>query len=116
MEQNTFNTGTPGLQQPVPNATGVLVLGILSIVFCWCYGVVGIILGIVALVLAGKGKAAYDANPGAYTESSLKNLNAGKICAIIGLALNVLWLIYIVVIIAAVGLDALTDPSRMRMR
>ena len=39
----------------VPNGTGVLVLGILSIVFCICT-IVGIILSIIALVLHKKDK------------------------------------------------------------
>ena len=28
-------------KKDLPNATAVLVLGILSLVFCWCYGFVG---------------------------------------------------------------------------
>ena len=30
----------------------------------------------------------YQANPSMYTESSLKNINAGKICAIIGIVIS----------------------------
>ena len=37
-------------QQQLPNATAVLVLGIISIVGCFCYGIIGLILGIIALV------------------------------------------------------------------
>lgn len=37
----------------LPNSTLVLVLGILSLIFCWCYGFVGLILGIIAVVLSG---------------------------------------------------------------
>lgn len=33
-------------KKDLPNATAVLVLGILSLVFCWCYGFVGLVLGI----------------------------------------------------------------------
>ena len=32
-------------KKDLPNATAVLVLGILSLVFCWCYGFVGLVLG-----------------------------------------------------------------------
>ena len=28
-------------KKDLPNATAVLVLGILSLVFCWCYGLSG---------------------------------------------------------------------------
>ncbi len=41
-------------KQELPNSTGVLVLGILSIVFCWCYGIPGLVLGIIALVMSKK--------------------------------------------------------------
>ncbi|HRH38859.1 MAG TPA: hypothetical protein PK760_10965, partial [Flavobacteriales bacterium] len=59
-----FQQSTGG-QQPVPNATTVLVLGILSIVFCWCYGFIGLILGIIAVSISGKAKKIYEANPSA---------------------------------------------------
>lgn len=90
---------------PVPNAVAVLVLGILSIVTCACYGFPGVILGIIALVLAKKGKKAYDLNPEAYSPSSLSNLNGGKICAIIGLIVSSLhalvYVFYIILFIIA---------------
>lgn len=86
---------------PVPNATGVLVLGILSIVFCWCYGLVGVILGVVALILAHTGNKAYITSPSSFSESSYKNLKAGKICAIIGLSIS--GLIFILMVIAVLS-------------
>jgi uncharacterized membrane protein len=80
----------------LPNATAVLVLGIISIVGCCCYGVVGIVTGIVALVLHKKDKALYESNPVAY-EASFKNSNAGKICAIVGLILSSLYIIGLII-------------------
>lgn len=79
----------------LPNASAVLVLGILSIATCWLYGIVGIILGIIALVLHKKDNELYKSNKSAY-EVSFKNSNAGKICAIIGLCISALFLIYII--------------------
>ena len=35
-------------QQKLPNVTLILVLGIASIILCWCYGVLGLILSIIA--------------------------------------------------------------------
>ena len=90
-------------QVPIPNSTGVLVLGIISIALCWCYGIVALTCGIIAIVLANKGKALYDANPSAYTLSSFNNLKGGKICAIIGLCLGALYLIFIVVYLVILG-------------
>ncbi len=71
----------PKPQQPLPNATAVLVLGILSIVICF-------ITGIIALVMAKKELALYNANPELYTESSYNSVKTGRICAIIGIVLQ----------------------------
>lgn len=103
-----------GMQQALPNATAVLVLGIVSIVLCCCYGILGLIPAIIALVLSKKDKALYAANPGVYTESSFKNLNAGRVCAIIGLVLNILTLIYYAAIIIIFGTGMLSDPQAMQ--
>jgi len=83
-------------QQPVPNSTAVLVLGIISIPVCFCYvlfGVPGLTLSIISMILSNKAKKAYDENPSAYTTTSLSNLKAGRICAIVGLCLNSLCLL-----------------------
>ncbi len=90
-------------QVPLPNATAVLVLGICSIVLCACAGIVGLICGIIALVLASKATAQYNENPSNYTTSSFGNLKGGKICAIIGTILSALYFIYYIVIIVFVG-------------
>ncbi|MCC6837094.1 MAG: hypothetical protein IT234_01035 [Bacteroidia bacterium] len=80
-----------------------MVLGIISIVACFCYGIIGVILGIIALVLASKANTLYQQNPGMYTEASFKNLKAGKICAIVGLCLSALYFIFIIVYIVILG-------------
>ncbi|MES2133746.1 MAG: CCC motif membrane protein [Bacteroidota bacterium] len=104
MEENKFSnqppqygqppvnpTNTQFGQSPVPNSTAVLVLGILSIVLCFCYGIIGIVLGIIAVVLGSKGIALYKANPNGYSLASYNNIKAGRICGIIGLILSVLY-------------------------
>lgn len=101
-------------QRPLPNATPVLVMGILSIVTCFCYGILGLILGIIAIVLAGKDNQLYKASPNEYTLASFKNMNAGKICAIIGIILSLLYLIMTIAVIAIIGTDALGNPDEMR--
>lgn len=58
----------------LPNATTVLVLGILSIVSCICYGFFGMILAIIALVIANKDKQRYLLDPDSYSLSSYRNL------------------------------------------
>lgn len=104
------------LQRPLPNATPVLVLGILSILLCICYGFLGIILAVIALVLAAKDKRLYTAGPEAYTLASWKNLKAGRICAIIGLILSVLFIAYLVFIVSLIGIENLSDPERIMQR
>jgi hypothetical protein len=83
-------------EQQLPNSTGVLVMGILSIIFCWCWGVIGLILGIIGLILGGKSKKLYRENPGLYSEASWKNLNAGYICSLIGTILSALWMAVVI--------------------
>ena len=85
----------------LPNATAVLVLGILSIVTCCCYGIIGLVLGIVALVLASKDMKLYSENPELYL--NYKNLNIGKILSIIGIVLSSIYLILTVYLYVVVG-------------
>ncbi|MFT5860851.1 MAG: hypothetical protein ACI865_002967 [Flavobacteriaceae bacterium] len=101
----TENSNTGYAQQvPIPNAVGVLVLGIISIVGCILYGVPGLICGIISLSLHRKVKEIYLSNPAKY-ESSYKNAKAGQICAIIGTSLSALYLLIVIVavLIAASG-------------
>jgi len=86
-----------GPQQTLPNSTGVLVLGILSILFA---GIIGLILGIIALNLAKKAKFDYDRSPMIYTPGSYSTAKAGKVCAIIGISISVLAFIIIITFVA----------------
>jgi hypothetical protein len=118
-EDSSFQQPTPimptgGMQPQIPNATTVLVLGILSIVLCCCYGIFGIASGIIALIMHKQALALYQANPTAYSIASYKNLNAGKICAIIGVILSALMLIYVVFVFLIYGAAALSNPSMFR--
>lgn len=101
------------MQRPLPNATAVLVLGILGIVFTCCYGG-GLILCIIALVLYSKDNNLYVANPALYTEASFKNAKSGRVCAIIGLCLSVLYIIIIIVVVALVGISGLSNPEAIK--
>lgn len=106
--QNIFNDGP---QQNLPNATAVLVLGIISIVGCFCYGIVGIVCGIIALVLAKKDNRLYLVNPSMYKASSYSNLKAGKVCAIIGLIVSAIYLLLVIIVVAMVGMAGLMNPA-----
>ncbi|HNS16621.1 MAG TPA: CCC motif membrane protein [Bacteroidales bacterium] len=88
------------VQEVLPNSTAVLIMGILSIIVC-CG--LGLVLSIIALVMASKGKRLYEANPGKYAEGSYNNMKAGKICAIIGLIINLLVSLYYLIVIVIIG-------------
>lgn len=94
-----------------PNATVALVLGIISIVTSLCYGIPGLICGIIALILAAKGVKMVASNPNQYTESSVKNLNAGKICGIIGTIFSSLIILVFAVYIFILGAAIATTGS-----
>lgn len=117
MENNTNNqfsqnNPNPKMQYhpPVPNATAGLVLGILSIVFSFCYGIVGLILGIVGLIQANKAIQLYESNPDAYYPSSYENAKAGRVTSIIGLVLSSLVFIYIIFVLVLIGSVFSTIP------
>lgn len=98
-------------QRDLPNSTTVLVLGILSLIFCWCYGFIGLILGIIALVIAGNQRRIYLESPSEYTDNSFRNVNSGRTCAIIAICISafivVFWILMIMGILA-LGLGAAT--------
>ena len=79
-----------GYAQPHPRGTLILVLGIISI-FCF-----GIILGPIAAVMGKNALTEIDANPGAYTNRGLVQVGM-----ILGIVAIVLWVIGLIVQIAA---------------
>ena len=99
-------------QVALPNAGAVLALGIISIVGCCCtYGIVGIICAIIALVMAKSAIEQYNADPQRYTQSSYQNVNSGRICAWIGLIPSILYILFMIVLIAIFGFAIFSDPS-----
>ena len=106
---------TPGnAPANLPNATAVLVLGILSIVLAFCYGIFGVVCGIIGLMLANKDRRAYLATPELFSPSSYSTLNAGRTCSIIGLILGALFLLIILFYIIFFGtfiMEALRSGS-----
>jgi len=82
-------------QQKLPNSTLILILGILSIVgCCFSWGIAGIILAIIVLVLSKKATATYLENPELYT--GFQNVKTGKILAYIGLGLGIITLLAVI--------------------
>jgi len=88
-------------KRELPNSTLILVFGILSIIGCCCYGVAGVVFGIIALVMSKKAMEIYNAQPELYT--GYQNVKTGRILAIIGLVLSALSLISTIVMFLFYG-------------
>ena len=107
IDQNTEDAPfAPIAQVPIPNSQGILILGIFSLVTTVCCTFiffVGIVLGIIAVAMSGKAVEIYQQNPKAYTTASYKNVNAGRICGIIGIVLGGAILLFGIIMIIVMG-------------
>lgn len=98
-------------RQELPNSTLILIFGILSIIGCCCYGIVGLVFGITAMLMAQKATNIYNENPEMY--NGYQNVKTGKILAIIGIVLSALVLIIgIVSLIIFGGLEGIQEMQR----
>lgn len=98
--------------QKLPNATTVLILGIVSIVTCCCYGIIGLITGGIGLMMASKDLKLYNENPELY--SNYNNLKIGRILCIIGIILSALYLVYVIFLFSVIGMEGLQNPELMQ--
>lgn len=99
---NTYYQSTPVVENVSGNKAngmqiGSLICGIISILICCCYGVPSIIAGIIGLILAIMGNKQGKHGVG----------TAGLVCSIIGLVLGSVYVILLVLGIAAGGLSEL---------
>jgi hypothetical protein len=94
-------------KQKLPNSTAILVLGILSILTCCCWGIIGLSLGIVALILAKKDLVLYYEKPEQY--EGIANINTGRILAIIGIVLSSIYLLANIYMYAVWGEEGIKD-------
>ncbi len=101
-------------KQKLPNGTLILILGIISIITCCCYGIIGLICGIIAIVLASSATKTYQLNPELYT--GYGNVKAGKIMAIIGIILNVIYIGILIWYISFFGWEVLNNPEIMQQK
>ncbi len=101
-------------KQKLPGASTALVLGICSIVTaCCCYGLIGIILGIIGLNSAKKAKVAYEENPEQY--DGMANANAGRITSIIGIVIGALYIVYLIFLIVTIGFAGIMEQNQQLM-
>lgn len=99
-------------QQKLPNSTIILVLGIVSIVTCCCYGL-GLIFGIVAIVMAGTATKEYMENPELY--SGFKNVKTGKILSYIGIVLSLIYLAFTIYLYTTLGTEGIMNMNKELM-
>lgn len=97
-------------KQKLPNSTLILVFGILSILTCCCYGIIGMVLGIIAIVLANKATVLYAENPELY--SGFSNVKTGKILAIIGVILGSIYLIATIYFYVTIGSEGIQEMQK----
>jgi hypothetical protein len=98
-------------KQKLPNATLILVLGILSIVLsCCCYGILGLIIAVITIVLAHKATKLYRKDPDQYTHYD--QVSTGKILAIVGIVLGVAFLGYLIYILSTGGIEAIQQMQQ----
>lgn len=86
----------------LPNASATLILGIFSIATCFCGGIPGLALGIVALVISSNSVTMYKANPELYTGYS--EIQAGRITAIIGITISGFYLLIFIMSMSIWGI------------
>ncbi len=109
MENNTENTnwtpppadmGTGGLKE-LPGGKSSYTLGlvgmILSFICCCFIHVVGLILGIVALMKSKEAMALYESDPSSYDETMYKKAKTAKTFAMIAIIVGALWTVWAIV-------------------
>jgi len=93
-----YTTGQPVYKRALPNAQTVLILGILSLVFMLCCGLIGLTLAIIAAVLGSQGKKLYAVEMEKYTVESYNQLKAGYTMAWISIGLNIASTIILIIL------------------
>ncbi|MCY0977675.1 CCC motif membrane protein [Chryseobacterium wangxinyae] len=93
----------------LPYATAVLVLGISSIALCCCYGLPGIMTGIIALILYRKDIRYYEKNKMQY--DNLDSLKTGRKLSIIGISMSLVYILYLIFAYYIAGAEAFSDPT-----
>ena len=71
-----------------PKASSINTLGIIGLILTFLFGIVGLILNIICLSMSGGAMGDIKANPGKYTEASIKKVKGGRTCAIVGLSIQ----------------------------
>ena len=80
-------------KEKLPHSQSALILGISSIITaCCCWGIIGIILGVIGLSNANKAIKIHEENLDSF--DGINNAQTGKTTAIIGIVIGVLLMIW----------------------
>lgn len=101
-------------KQKLPNATASLVLGLLAFLTFCCYGIFGILFGVIGLILSLKDAKRLKENPTDYDNVTLHKI--GKVLSVIGIVLGVLALIFYIWMILKIGPENMQNEEQMRRR
>jgi multisubunit Na+/H+ antiporter MnhG subunit len=86
-------------KEKLPHSQTALILGITSIfTACCCWGIIGIIIGIIGLFNANKAIAIHHEFPDQY--DGINNAQTGKTTSIIGIIIGVLSILFIIYILS----------------
>ena len=99
-------------QQKLPNATTIIILGVLGYLCC-CFAGSGIIPAGIAFYLATKSEKIYEQDPDLYDNFS--QIKTGKIVALIALILSSLMLIRLIYVLSTSDWDSIMEQSREMM-
>lgn len=98
-------------KRDLPESSTVLVLGILSLIFSFSCGIIGLILGIITVVMASSQKKLYFSSPDAYTESSYKNMSAGRVCGVVSICIAAVLFVFAVLILCGIAVLGISAAS-----
>ncbi len=98
--QQQFGGGFGG-QIDHPKASSIQTLGIMGLIFTFLFGIVGLILNIIALAMGGGAMSEINASPGKYTDASRSKIKGGRTCAIIGLSIQGFAILVLILVLAA---------------
>jgi len=97
--------------EDIPYSKTVLILGILSIPTCFCFGIVGVVTAFIAFYLHKKALLSYNSNSEKYRKTSYNNLKTGKVCATVGLILGLMYLLFVALLKISGFLSTYSDFS-----
>jgi len=80
-------------KEKLPHAQTALILGISSIITaCCCYGLIGVIIGIIGLSQSKKAIRIYESDPNSF--DGINNAETGRTTSIIGIVIGVISVIW----------------------